>query len=64
MTQAEKESMAEDRRQANQEAADEQKLDQISQQLKDKLNMHEFDVKVTKTDGPNIADCDTKASAQ
>lgn len=56
---AERQAQASQRKQANQEAAEEQKLDQITQQLKDKLNMHEFDVKVTKTgdkdDGAQVA---------
>ena len=33
----------------NKEAADEARLGEISQELKEKLNMHEFDVKVVKT---------------
>ena len=47
----EKQAQAAQRKAANKEAADEVRLDAISQELKDKMNLHDFDVKVTKTNG-------------
>ena len=47
----ERQAQAAQRKEANKEAADEQRLDEISHELKDKMNLHEFDVKVTKTNG-------------
>ena len=41
--------LMEERDRLNKEAADEARLGEISQELKEKLNMHEFDVKVVKT---------------
>ena len=53
----------EERNRANKEAADEARLGEISQELKEKLNMHEFDVKVVKTDSEE-ADGAQKAASQ
>ena len=33
--------------------AEAKKLEDLGQEIKEKMNMHEFDVKVTKTEEPN-----------
>ena len=50
-THAQKQANTELRREANRQATEEHKLDQLSQEIKEKLNMQDFDVKITKTTG-------------
>ena len=47
----EKKVQAAVREHANREAADEQRLNEISQEIKTKMNLQDFDVQVTKTSG-------------
>ena len=63
-TSQEKQMLMEERDRLNKEAADEARLGEISQELKEKLNMHEFDVKVVKTAEGESADGAQKAASQ
>ena len=49
-TAEERAAQAEQRREANEKAEEEKKMDDLSQEIKDKLNMEGFDVKVSRTD--------------
>ena len=50
-THAERKARAALHREANREAAEEARLDEIGHELKEKLNLQEFDVTVSKTAG-------------